>query len=201
MLILWYPAIIRQRWLALSMLTMRWNNDEGNFYDFMIMYLAFLMCTRGVFFKEGPYSSTACWLHVCLTRKIQSTKDHVLIYQVYKQRCFLIITGLFLFSYYSPETTCLRLKIWHLELPNTTCCEIGVTISDKSGFEGSSPWCNCVWIDAISQFHPSVFSHLSFFSVSSFRPLPFPPFYLSFFAAEIGRVVIGVLTVETHQLR
>lgn len=52
--------MIRQRWLALSMLTIRWNNDEGNFYDFMIMYLAFLMCTRGLFFKEGPYSSTAC---------------------------------------------------------------------------------------------------------------------------------------------
>lgn len=35
------------------MLTMQWNNYEGHFYDVMIMYLAFLMRTRGLFFKES----------------------------------------------------------------------------------------------------------------------------------------------------
>lgn len=38
------------------MLTMRWDNDEGHFYDFTIMYLAFLMRIHGLFFKESPYS-------------------------------------------------------------------------------------------------------------------------------------------------
>lgn len=36
------------------MLTMRWNNDEGHFYDFTIMYLAFLCVSMDFSLKKVP---------------------------------------------------------------------------------------------------------------------------------------------------